>query len=440
MPLRPFPLPDLVIDSINARHGRLTLEYLVNQRTIRMKDIYIGRQAIFDRDMQVFAYELLFRSGQSNQSNVTQQLNGDSATSEVLLNTFMEIGLERIAGPNLIFVNLTRNLFLDHPELPFPKDRVVMEVLEDIPIDQRLLDSVSQLSQQGYQLALDDYTFDPAWDRLLPLVDIIKVEVPAVGLERMREEIPRLRAHGLKLLAEKIETEEEYQQIRELGFDYFQGFHFSRPKILQGKRLEENPLVILRLVSELNHPEITIEKLESLITQDASLSYKILRYINSAAIGMPRKVESIRQAVIYLGLGPIRAWASLLALTRLENKPQAHFTTALMRAHMCQQLVASVAGCPPETGFTVGLLSILDLLMDSPMTEIVQELSLSDEIKTALLEKQGIAGEALRCTLAYEIQNWEDVRLQGVEREAIIEIFLHASEKAFAEQQALQST
>ncbi|MEN8179068.1 MAG: HDOD domain-containing protein [Pseudomonadota bacterium] len=404
-----------------------------------MKDIFIGRQAIFNRNMEVYAYELLFRSGQHNCSNVTQQLNGDSATSQVLLNTFMEIGLERIAGPHLIFVNLTRNLLLDHPEFPFPKDRVVLEVLEDTPIDQQLLDSVSQLSQQGYQLALDDYIFEPKWDRLLSLVDIIKVEVPAVDLERIQEELPKLRSHGLKLLAEKIETEEEYQQMLDLGFDYFQGYHFSRPKILQGRRLEENSMVILRLVSELNNPEITIEKLESLITQDASLSYKILRYINSAAIGMPRKVESIRQAVIYMGLGPIRAWASLLALTRLENNPQAHFTTGLVRAHMCQQLVTRAQGCPPETGFTVGLLSILDLLMDSPMTEIIKELSLADEIKIALLEQQGVAGEALRCTLAYEIHDWNDIGLKGIQQEEIIDIYLNACEQAFTEQQALKT-
>ncbi len=404
-----------------------------------MQDIYVGRQAIFDREMQVYAYELLFRSGQQNRSNVSQQLNGDLATSEVLLNTFMEIGLERIAGPHLIFINLTRSLLLDDLELPFPRDRVVMEVLEDITIDQQLLDSVGRLSQKGYHLALDDYALDPAWDRLLDLVDIVKVKIPAVSIEEISKEIPKLRSHGVKLLAEKVETEEEYQQMLELGFDYFQGFHFSRPKILQGRRLEENSLVILRLISELNNPEITIDKLESLITQDASLSYKILRYINSAAVGIPRKVESIKQAVVFMGLGLIRPWASLLALTRLENKPQAHFTTALVRAHMCQQLVTSAGGCSPETGFTVGILSVLDLMMDRPMPEIAKELSLTDETKSALLEQNGIAGAALRCSLDYEIHNWEDAGFQGLTKDEILEIYLNACEKAFTEQQSLQT-
>jgi c-di-GMP phosphodiesterase len=403
-----------------------------------MQDIYIGRQAIYDRNMEVFAYELLFRSGQQNQSNVVQHLNGDIATSEVLLNTFMEIGLENIAGPHLIFVNLTRNLFLDHPQLPLPKDRVVLEVLEDIPIDQRLLDAIADLSQQGYRLALDDYTFQAEMDPLLPLVDFVKVETPAVSMSNLRDGIARLREHDIKLLAEKIESAQEHQQLMDLGFDCFQGFHFSRPKILQGKRLGENPAVILRLVSELNNPRNTIEKLECLITQDASLSYKTLRYINSAAVGIPRKVNSIHQAVIYMGLGPIRSWTSLMALCRLDNKPKAHFTTALVRAHMCRQLVIRNGGCTPETGFTVGLLSILDLLLDRPMPEIVGELSLTDEITLALLQRKGSAGAALRCTLAYEMQNWLEVEMPGLGKPEIIQIFCDASAVAFAEQQALQ--
>lgn len=404
-----------------------------------MNDIYVGRQTIYDRKMCVHAYELLFRNGTQNSSGVTQSLDGDSASSEVLLNTFMEIGLERIAGPHRVFVNLTRNLFLSPQKLPFPKDRLVLELLEDIPIDADLLEAVNSLSQQGYQLALDDYTFDKAWDPLLPLVDIVKVEVPALPLETIRQGMPKLRRHGLKLLAEKIETEAEYQQLKEIGFDYFQGYYFSRPKIIQGKRLDENQLVILRLISALNSPDVTIEKLEKLLTQDASLSYKILRFINSAAIALPRKVESIRQAVIFMGLDRIRAWASLLALSRQENKPQSHAMNALVRAHMCEALVTVSGQCKGETGFTVGLLSILDLLMDLPLPEIIKGLSLSDEISRALLKGEGPAGQALRATLAYEELAWERTSYAGVDAETITRIYLDACEDTFVQIKALTS-
>ena len=314
-----------------------------------------------------------------------------------------------------------------------------MELLEDIPVDEQLLRAVSELSHQGYQLALDDYTFEPAHEPLLPWMNFIKLEVPALSLEQIRRAAPALQRRGLKLLAEKIETEQEYRQLRELGVDYFQGYYFSRPKVLTGRRLEENQLVILRLVSELNNPEVTLDALDRLISQDAGFSYKILRYINSSAMGMPRQVGSIRQAVVYMGMNRIRAWASLLALSRLHSRPKSKFTTALVRAHMCEQLITRTGGCVPETAFTVGLLSILDLLMDRPLSEILAELALSDEIRIALLESRGAAGQALRCTLAYEFQQWDDIGFGAMRDEEIMQVYLQASEKAFTEEQALQS-
>jgi EAL and modified HD-GYP domain-containing signal transduction protein len=405
-----------------------------------MRDIYLGRQAIFDRKMELYAYELLFRSGNQNAGNPLAGIDGDSATSEVLLNTFMEIGLERIAGPHPVFINLTRNYFLQRPEIPFDKDRVVLELLEDIPVDDHLLQVVEGLSRSGHRLALDDYAFESKWDPLLPLVEIIKVDVLALSMQSIRQNISRLRKHKVKLLAEKIETRDNYEQLLELGFDFFQGYYFSRPTVLQGKRLPENQLVVLRLVSELNNPEVTIDELERLITQDPSLSYKILRYINSAAIGLPQQVSSIRKAVIFMGLSRIRAWASLLALCQLDHKPRIHFTTALVRAHMCERLVAKQGGCAPEMAFTVGLLSILDLLLDRPLAEIVCELALTEEIRDALLERRGIAGGALRCALAYESQKWDACEFEGFSDDELVRVYLDASAQAFIEQQALQGS
>jgi EAL and modified HD-GYP domain-containing signal transduction protein len=403
-----------------------------------MKDIYIGRQAILNRQSETHAFELLFRSGKQPGCQIDQRIDGDAASSEVLLNAFVEIGLDKIAGPHQVYINFTRNLILNPPDIYIDNERVVFELLEDIPVDQELLQAVKKIRSQGIKIALDDYTFAPRWEPLLPLVDVVKVEVPGIPLETVRRELPKLRGHQLELLAEKIETEEEYRQYRDLGFDYFQGYFFCRPKIIAGKRLNENQLVILRLISALNDPRADIGDLEKLIIQDASLSYKILRYINSAAIALPRKVESISKAVIMLGLNRIRAWASLLVMTKHTGKPQIHFTTALVRAHMCERLVGQFNSCPPETGFTVGLLSILDLLMDRPLEEIVNELSLTDEIKTALLKHQGPAGKALHSTLAYERHEWAQIGMDEISDQAIVEAFIRASEKAFAENRALE--
>jgi EAL and modified HD-GYP domain-containing signal transduction protein len=404
-----------------------------------MKDFYLGRQAIYDREGRLFAYELLFRSDNSDAASLQTLLNGDSASSEVLLNTFMEIGLERIAGNARVFINLTRNLIAcDHP-LALQKDRVVMELLEDIPVDEALIEEVSCLSKMGIQLALDDYVFDPVWDPLLPWVDIIKLEIPALTIDRIREELPKLRRHKLKLLAEKVETREEYDALRAMGVDYFQGYFFSRPELIEGKRLEENQTVILRLLSELNRPDASIEEIETLIGQDAALSYKTLRYINSAAVGFPRKVESIGQAVIFMGINRIRAWANLLVMAGLKERAQDHYLMALVRAHLCESLLAGSPSNTTGTGFTVGLLSILDLLLGLPLEEIVKELGLSDQINDALLQGRGMAGEALSCVRLVENGDWQEVSFPGLSKREIHDRFLDASAQAFKDQQLLLS-
>lgn len=402
-----------------------------------MKNIYLGRQAIYDRNGRLFAYELLFRSAEVGNSCISSPLDADSASSEVLLNTFMEIGLHRIAGDSRVFINLTRNLIeCDHP-LVQRKDQVVMELLEDIRVDEALIEQVACLSRMGVQLALDDYAFDPVWDPLLPWVKIVKLEIPALTLEQIRAGLPKLRRHGLKLVAEKVETAEEYRVLHELGCDYFQGFYFSRPELIGGKRLEENQMVILRLLAELNRPEVTIEEIEALIRQDAGLSYKTLRYINSAAVGVPRKIESIGQAVLFMGLRRIRAWTNLLVMAGLNKRLEDHDLMALVRAHLCERLVAH-ENPHDGVGFTVGLLSILDLLLGQAMDEILPELSLSDEINRALLHGEGAAGRALRCVRRVEESAWHQVDFPGLERDEIHQFYLDASEQAFLDQQSLR--
>ncbi len=399
-----------------------------------MHQIFVGRQAIFDRNIQVFAYELLYREQVEGNA---PKVDGDQASSRVLLNSFMEIGLDRIAGKHPVFVNMTRGFFLDLPPMPFEKERVVLEILEDIEVDEQLVASVASLAAQGYRLALDDYEFEPKWDPLLPYMEIIKVEVPTLNWDRLADQLQRIRRPGLLLLAEKVETEEEYRQLHDLGFDLFQGYHFSRPNVVSGKRLGENHMVILKLLSRINDPDVTTEELERLIAQDPSLSYKILRYLNSAAIALPRTIESIGQAVVYLGLARLRAWASLLALSRVSNKPQELFLVALVRGHMCRSLVKQLQPAEAETAFTAGLLSILDLLLDRPLSEILEQISLSDTLHIALIQHQGLIGQALRCVLAYETQEWDRIRFPGMEQEEIQEAYLASSIQAFQEQDSL---
>ena len=372
-----------------------------------MSDIYIGRQPIYDRKLGVYAYELLFRAASDNSAKFT---DGDQATSDVIVNTFLEIGLDNIVGDRLAFINLTRAFFVGEHTISLPRDRVVLELLEDIEADEEVVNSVKRLSEQGYSIALDDFIYHESLQPLVQLADIVKIDIMAMGRDEIREHVEALRQHPLRLVAEKVETQEEHDYCMELGFDYFQGYFLAQPKVIQGRRLPNNRLAILKLLSRLQDPEITSKQLEELIAQDVAFSYRILRYVNSAAYAPPRKIESIHQAVVRLGLQTIRSWTALLAMSQVDNKPTELVVTAMIRGKMAEQMARALDAEQPDSFFTVGLFSALDALMDNSMEEILTQLPLADHIAQALLHKGGgLHGEVLNCVLAYERGEWENL-------------------------------
>jgi EAL and modified HD-GYP domain-containing signal transduction protein len=372
-----------------------------------MSDIYIGRQPIYDRKLGVYAYELLFRAASDNSAKFT---DGDQATSDVIVNTFLEIGLDNIVGDRLAFINLTRAFFVGEHTISLPRDRVVLELLEDIEADEEVVSSVKRLSEQGYNIALDDFIYHESLQPLVQLADIVKIDIMAMDRDEIREHVKALRQHPLRLVAEKVETQEEHDYCMELGFDYFQGYFLAQPKVIQGRRLPNNRLAILKLLSRLQDPEITTKQLEELIAQDVAFSYRILRYVNSAAYAPPRKIESIHQAVVRLGLQTIRSWTALLAMSQVDNKPTELVVTAMIRGKMAEQMARALDAEQPDSFFTVGLFSALDALMDNSMEEILTQLPLADHIAQALLHKGGgLHGEVLNCVLAYERGEWENL-------------------------------
>ncbi|MDP3332867.1 MAG: HDOD domain-containing protein, partial [Methylococcaceae bacterium] len=215
------------------------------------------------------------------------------------------------------------------------------------------------------------------------------------------ELIKQLGSYDVKLLAEKVETHEEYQYLLELGCDYFQGFFFNKPNIVAGKRLSVNQLSAIKLLTTINDPDVEFAELGNIISQDVGLSYKLLHYINSAFFAVPNKVDSINQAIAYLGLHEVRRWINILTLSSMSDKPQAVMQTALIRAKMCEQL-AKLTGHKTENFFLVGMLSSLDSILDMPIAIALQQLPLANDIVSAILDKQGPAGEALECVLGYE--------------------------------------
>ncbi|MCB1861618.1 MAG: HDOD domain-containing protein, partial [Gammaproteobacteria bacterium] len=336
-----------------------------------------------------------------------------------------------------VFLNMTRSLLMDMPEFPFGKERLVLEILEDIEIDDEFVQSISLLAAKGYTLALDDFEFEEKWLPLIPHIAILKVEVPTLNWASLAQQIEKVHRNGLLLLAEKVETEQEYRQLHELGFDLFQGYYFSRPHVVSGKRLSENQLITLKLLAKLNDPKTTPKELENLIVQDPGLVYKILRYLNSAALAIPRKVDSIQQAIIYLGLQRLRGWASLIAISRVEDQPEELFTIALVRAHMCAKLAATVKQGESEGAFTVGLLSVLDLLMGRPIAKVLERVPISSSVKLALLDHQGVSGQALHCARSFEQEDELPTGFPGLTAAEVQEIYLQSTELAFQDQRNL---
>lgn len=392
-----------------------------------MPDFFLGRQPIFDQQLQVMGYELLYRNTDVDGAAI---FDGDQATSQVILNSVVEMGLSRLVGKHHAFINMTRNFILNHDMLPPADGRMVLEILEDVEVDDALLDAVRALRQRGYVVALDDFVYHPHLQPLVDVADIIKIDLMALDAEALHQHVSTLKHDRVKLLAEKIETKDELAQCKALGFDYFQGYFLCRPSNVQGKRLPANRLSTMSLLAKLQNPNTSLDELETVITKDVTLSYKLLRYINSAVFFGRRNISSIRQAIIYLGRNAIKGWATLIALSGIDDNPRELIVTALVRAKMCERLAAAFDDPDRDASFTVGMFSALDALMDMPMEDLLAALPLADDVNGALLAREGALGELLTMVLHYERGDWDLLDCKHLSREDLTEIYLHATEWA----------
>jgi EAL and modified HD-GYP domain-containing signal transduction protein len=388
-----------------------------------LHDIFVGRQPIYDAGLNVVAYELLFRAGRHETADVQ---DADHATTQVILNTFMEIGLERIVGTAPAFFNLTREFVVGGLPFPAAPEQVGLEILEDIDIDDELIQGTRKLAERGYTILLDDFVYHESLRPLVDLADIVKIDVLALGREETARHVEILREYDVKLLAEKVETQEEFEYYQALGFEYYQGFFFCRPKVVSGRRIPINKLAVLQLLAKVQDPRVEFEELEDLISQDVSLSFRMLKLINSAQFALRKKVESLRQALVILGLRAIRNWISLLALAKVEGKPNELLVVALIRGKMCELLARAGGRRDAETFFTVGLFSVLDAMLDQPLVEVVASLPLAEEINQGLLRHQGPHGNALACAIAYERGDWAHTQCMGVSEHDIQSAYLEA--------------
>jgi len=372
-------------------------------------DIFVARQPIFDRRRLVVGYELLFRS---SAENVFGRNDPNKASLQMMDTTLLGFGLDSLVGDKPAYFNCSRDVLVKEHWAVLPPGRAVLEVLETVVPDAEVAAACTAVKRAGYRLALDDFVFRPEYELLLPLTDVVKVDFLATRGAERGELARRFAPRGITMLAEKVENYEEFQSGLEAGYDLFQGYFFCKPEMVAGKGIPAVKTNMLRLIQEINRPEVNFDRLEELIKSEVALSVRLLRYLHSAGFGWRHEVTSIGQALRVLGERPTRKWASLVALTLIgEDKPPELLTTSLVRAQFCEQLGAE--GALPERQsdlFLVGLLSTLDALLDRPMEEILSQMSVTPEIREALLGGDNLLHDTLSLAISYDRADWQRVR------------------------------
>jgi EAL and modified HD-GYP domain-containing signal transduction protein len=388
------------------------------------QDAFVGRQPIFNHLSKVIGYELLYRS--SSQADRAEILDKDKATTDVIINAFASIGINSIIGDTKAFINFTRNFILGKNPIPLHPKRVVVEVLEETQIDQPLIDALRNLIQRGFTIALDD-VIDPK--NVLPLLDvvqIIKMELPRLSKAQIISYAAFYRQRGLKVVAEKVETLEEFEFCKGISIDYYQGYYLCKPNLVKGRKLKPSIITRLRLLQKIHDPYVDFEAIEKIVSQDVAISYRLLQLVNSAFYGRRRDVESIHQAIALLGLDQVRKWFTLFFILEMGDKPPELLSIALVRAQMCEFLAKAKGLRDIEKYFLVGLLSVLDALTDLPLDQVISTLPISNDMRDGLINHTGTAGDIMLSVLAYEQGNWDAVEKINLPPQIIRDAYLNS--------------
>lgn len=373
--------------------------------------VFVGRQPIFDRSGNIFGYELLYRNSEHNV--FPRGVNPEKATIDLLVNTFLTIGIDRVVGRTKSFINFTeKSLNKDIIHQLDPRF-VIIELLEDIQVTPEVIETIVQFRKSGFRIALDDFSLQQISDpQLLPTlfqhVNIIKVDfLHTDRSERRRiEQIAKQYRH-LSLLAEKIETEADYEEAKQLGYLLFQGYYFSKPQIIQGKEIPANYLLHFQLLQAFNEKDPDISKITELFMHDVSLSYKLLRYINSLAFEIPHQISSINQAIMLMGLTEAKRWLRILLLRDLgvgegRGRQKSLTERSLVRARLSEMLARHKGKENADEFFLTGLFSLIDAIMQSSLEDILPQLSLSETISNTLLGEDTEIKPYLDLTIALE--------------------------------------
>ena len=395
----------------------------MNATLIHYGDVFVGRQPILGPNLKTIGYEVLYRNCEVDSANFIDE---GIATAHVLLNTYLDIGLEHVVGSHLAFLNIPRQFLLERHCEALPKNRVVLEILENVEPSPQVIEAIASLSRQGYTIALDDFVYHDRFRPFLDLADIVKIDVLGKSEEQLQQEARQLQDYRVRLLAEKVESRETFEACKRIGFFYFQGFFFYRPDIVRGREIPGNRMALLELLGKIQDPYVSLKRLVEFIRNDLSLSYKVLRYVNSAYVGLPKRVDCIEQAACMVGIDRIRTWATLIIMATGKDQPTELLVIALVRAKMCERLGHRLSTDSPEKFFTMGLLSVLDALYESSMEDIVKNLPLPEDILKGLTSETGRMGNVLHCVKAYEQGEWLELKHLQLAPATIRDFYLEA--------------
>lgn len=386
-----------------------------------MYEIYIARQAILDSSLKVYGYELLARS--DDRVNINN-LPSDIATSRVLSEVFNQFGLAAIVDDRIAVIKLSKRSLLEQIIDGLPRNKVLMEINDTFLGDDTVMEEIRRQKSQGARFIYNNYTLTSNAEKLLPYCDVVKIDVKNAEPIILEHLINSLEPFGVKPLADKVETYEVLEMCKRVGFKLFQGYFLYEPRVLKSHGMATTKTNLLQLLRELNKPDITVDELEEIISRDVTLSYKLMRYIESASIMAKKQVSSIRSGIVYLGMEAIRNWASIIAMSSVVDKPVELVNQSLIRARMCQLLAERSKVDEPNSYFLAGLFSTLDALLDMPMEDIVKHMPVIDEVKNALLNSGGDINTILQQTLNYERGNWLALQTEDVHGSAASDAYL----------------
>jgi EAL and modified HD-GYP domain-containing signal transduction protein len=383
----------------------------------------VGRQAIVDKNRAVFAYQLLYRDPDLEPRDY---VNPNAATATVILNTFVEIGVERVVGPHPMLIEFTLDALREKYATLLPSDRVILQIPASTKPEITTLAALRYLRSHGYRIALGG-VLDPDHDReMASVVNMVKIDVRRESDADLERWVGKLHGRGVLAIAGRVETPERYQIVKGIGFDYFQGSFLEKPQMLEHRRPMANLRKMLELLRALNDPGATVADIERIVRADVTFSYRLLRCLNSAAFCLPQRIETVRQAIVMLGFENLRTWTTVLTIATQPGRPTELVRIALLRARMCEALARLTKHPSPPVCFTVGFFSILDALLDRPLRDVLEELPLTPDVNAAVLHHEGPAGAVLACVLAYERGDWDKVKLTGIGDEAIGSAWLAA--------------